>query len=169
MTEKRKAAAKKPKPAAKKKAPAKKAAPKASKSADLKTKPTGVNVDAFIAAVENDTRRRDAKTLLSMMKKITGEKPVMWGPTMIGFGSCHYKYESGHEGDMFAVGFSPRKANMVLYVLGSTGEGEPLLKKLGPHKHGKSCLYVTDLSKVDLGVLEQIVEKSYKATKTKWG
>lgn len=177
MTIKRKAATKKLKPGANlkpakqaaKKAPAKKAAKKPAKSADVKTKPTEASVEGFIGAVENETRRKDAKTLLAMMKRVTGEKPKMWGPSMIGFGEYHYKYDSGREGDMLAVGFSPRKANTVLYVLGSLGEDEPLLKKLGPYKHGKSCLYVTDLSKVDLGVLEQIVVKSYKATKAKWG
>jgi len=136
--------------------------------ADLKTKPTAASVSSFINAVENETRRKDAKTLLAMMKKVTGEKPTMWGPSIIGFGSYHYKYESGREGDFMAVGFSPRKANMVLYVLGSLGEDEPLLKKLGPYKHGKSCLYVTSLDKVDMKVLEKIVEKSYKTTKKKW-
>ena len=151
---------------AKKKAPAKKAS---AKKADLKTKPTSVSVSSFIDAVENETRRKDAKTLLAMMKKVTGEKPKMWGPSIIGFGEYHYKYESGREGDMLAVGFSPRKANMVLYVLGSLGDDEPLLKKLGPYKCGKSCLYVGPLDTVDLGVLEKIVVKSYKETKAKWG
>ena len=168
MTVQRKAATKKLKPGANFK-PKKPATKKAAKKADVKTRPTGVSVDKFIAAVENETRRRDAKTLLAMMKKVTGEKPKMWGPSIIGFGVYHYKYDSGREGDMCAVGFSPRKANMVLYVLGSLGADEPLLKKLGPHKHGKSCLYVGDLSKVDLGVLEKIAAKSYKATKAKWG
>ena len=151
---------------AKKKAPAKKAS---AKKADLKTKPTSVSVSSFIDAVENETRRKDAKTLLAMMKKVTGEKPKMWGPSIIGFGEYHYKYESGREGDMLAVGFSPRKANMGLYVLGSLGDDEPLLKKLGPYKCGKSCLYVGPLDTVDLGVLEKIVVKSYKETKAKWG
>ncbi len=177
MTVKRKAAGKKLKSGAKvtskkttRKAPAKKAADKkASKKADVKTRPTSKSVTAFINSVENETRRKDAKTLLAMMKKVTGEKPKMWGPSMIGFGEYHYKYESGREGDMLAVGFSPRKANLALYVLGSLGEDEPLLKKLGPYKNGKSCLYITSLDKVDLGVLEKIVAKSYKATKTKWG
>lgn len=160
----------KPKKTAKK-SPAKKAAKKPaprSKKADLKTKPTAVSVEDFIRAVENETRRKDAKTLLAMMKKVTGERPKMWGPSIVGFGEYHYKYESGREGDMLAVGFSPRKANVVLYVLGSLGEDEPLLKKLGPYKHGKSCLYLTDLSKVDLKALEDIVAKSYKAAKAKW-
>lgn len=169
MAVKRTTAAKK---ATKKKAASKKAkapAKKASKKADLKTKPTAASVSSFINSVENETRRKDARTLLAMMKKVTGEKAKMWGPSMIGFGEYHYKYESGREGDMLAVGFSPRKANMVLYVLGSLGEDEPLLKKLGPYKHGKSCLYVSSLDKVDLAVLEKIVAKSYKATKKKWG
>lgn len=183
MTTRTKAPTKKLKPgaavaktakAAKKKAPAKTTAKKTAKKsvksgADNKTRPTEANVAAFIEAVESDTRRRDAKTLLAMMKKVTGETPRMWGPSIIGFGEYHYKYESGREGDMLAVGFSPRKANMVLYVLGSLGEDEPLLEKLGPYKNGKSCLYVTDLAKIDLAVLEKIVAKSYKATKAKWG
>ncbi|GJL92470.1 DUF1801 domain-containing protein [Hyphococcus sp.] len=156
------------KASAKEKASAKKAAKKSVK-ADLKTKPTAMSVSSFIDAVENETRRKDAKTLLAMMKKVTGEKPKMWGASIIGFGTYHYKYESGREGDMLAVGFSPRKANMVLYVLGSLGDDEPLLQQLGPYKNGKSCLYVNALEKVDLGVLEKIVVKSYKTTKAKWG
>lgn len=177
MTIKRKAASKKLKPGAiikskktTKKAPAKKVpAKKATKKAGPKTRPTSQSVTAFINGVKHETRRKDAKTLLAMMKKVTGEKAKMWGPSMIGFGEYHYKYESGREGDMLAVGFSPRSANMALYVLGSLGEDEPLLKKLGPYKNGKSCLYITSLDKVDLGVLEKIVAKSYKATKAKWG
>ena len=177
MTIKRKAASKKLKPGAiikskktTKKAPAKKVpAKKATKKAGPKTRPTSQSVTAFINGVKHETRRKDAKTLLAMMKKVTGEKAKMWGPSMIGFGEYHYKYESGREGDMLAVGFSPRGANMALYVLGSLGEDEPLLKKLGPYKNGKSCLYITSLDKVDLGVLEKIVVKSYKATKAKWG
>ncbi len=189
MTVKRKAATKKlkagakitPKKAPAKKKTAKKAPPKktaskktpakrpAAKKADLKTKPTGQRVKAFIDGVENETRRKDALTLLAMMEKLTGEKAKMWGPSMIGFGEYHYKYESGREGDMLAVGFSPRKTNMALYVLGSLDDDEPLLKKLGPYKRGKSCLYLTSLDKTDFSVLEKIVAKSYKATKAKWG
>ncbi len=136
--------------------------------AENKTKPTRVSVTAFINAVENETRRRDAKTLLAMMKKITGEKPKMWGPTIIGFGEYHYKYASGREGDMLLVGFSPRKANMVLYVMGSIAENDPLRKKLGKYKTGRSCLYVNKLEDVDPKVLEKIIEKSYKTTKKNW-
>lgn len=136
--------------------------------ADMKTKPTAVSVTAYINGVENETRRKDAKTLLAMMKKVTGEKPKMWGPSIIGFGEYHYKYESGREGDTLNVGFSPRKANMVLYVMGSIPEDDPLRKKLGKYKTGKSCLYVNKLDDVDLKTLEKIIDKSYKATKKRW-
>lgn len=154
--------------AVKRKTASKKAATKASRTSDVKTKPTSQSVTAFINAVENETRRKDAKTLLALMKKVTGEKPVMWGPSIIGFGEYHYKYESGREGDFMLVGFSPRKANMVLYVLGSLGEDEPLLKKLGSHKRGVGCLYVKSLDTVDAGILGKIVAKSYKTTKMRW-
>lgn len=137
--------------------------------AENKTKPTGTSVTAFIGAVDNETRKRDAKTLLAMMKKITGEKAKMWGPSIIGFGEYHYKYDSGREGDMLNVGFSPRKANLALYVMGSIAEDDPLREKLGKYKTGKSCLYINKLDDVDLIVLEKIIAKSYKATIKKYG
>lgn len=137
--------------------------------AENKTKPTRASVTAFINAVENQTRKRDAKTLLAMMKEITGEKAKMWGPSIIGFGEYHYKYESGREGDMLNVGFSPRKANMALYVMGSIAEDDPLREKLGKYKTGKSCLYINKLEDVDLTVLKKVIAKSYKATLEKYG
>lgn len=153
----------------KRKAPAKKTKKTAKlKSADMKTAPTKASVTAFINAVENETRRRDAKTLLALMKKLTGDKPTMWGPSIIGFGEYHYKYESGREGDMLLVGFSPRKANMVLYVLGSLKDDDPLLGKLGKFKRGRSCLYVNKLEDVDMKVLEKVIKKSYETTKRNW-
>lgn len=160
----------KKKKTAKKKATTKKTAKKktAKKSASAVTVPTGASVAKFISAVENETRRKDAKTLLALMKKVTGDKPVMWGPSIVGFGEYHYKYDSGREGDFMLVGFSPRKANMVLYVLGCLGGDEPLLKKLGKHKHGVSCLYVNKLDDIDLGVLEKLIEKSYETTSKRW-
>jgi uncharacterized protein DUF1801 len=136
--------------------------------AENKTRPEKASVAAFINAVENEPRKRDAKTILTMMKKVTGEKPVMWGPSIIGFGQYHYKYESGREGDSLNVGFSPRKANMVLYVLGSLKDDDPLLSKLGKHKRGRACLYINKLEDVDVKILEKIVGKSYKATKKRW-
>lgn len=127
-----------------------------------------MSVAAFINDVENEVRRKDAKRLLAMMKGITGEKPKLWGPSIIGFGEYHYKYESGREGDMLLVGFSPRKSNLVLYVLGSIEDDDPLLVELGKFKRGKSCLYIKSLENVDIKILEHLVSKSFKATKTRW-
>ena len=134
-----------------------------------KTKPTRASVTAFLNGVENETRRRDAKTVLALMKKVTGEKPKMWGPSIVGFGQYHYKYASGREGDAANVGFSPRKANLVLYVMGSISEDDPLRDKLGKYKTGRGCLYINKLEDVDMKVLEKIIEKSYKKTIRKYG
>ena len=131
--------------------------------AEAKTKPSIVNVDAFIAAVEKPVRREDALVLREMMERVTGEPATMWGPSIIGFGSYHYKYASGHEGDTCRVGFSPRSANLVLYT-GSFPEYAALLERLGKHKVGKGCLYVNKLADVDLSVLEEIIRHSYKST-----
>ena len=129
--------------------------------AEIKTKPTEVTVDSFIEAVENPTRREDARRVREMMERITGCEPKMWGPSIIGFGSYRYKYDSGHEGTMCRLGFSPRKAQLVLYVLtGVEGEAE-LLSRLGKHKIGKSCLYLGKLVDVDMGVLEELVSRSW--------
>jgi hypothetical protein len=123
---------------------------------EIKTKATDVSVDDFIAAVPVPQRREDARTLRAMFERLTGEPAKMWGPTIIGFGSYHYQYESGHSGTMCRMGFSPRKAELVLYVL--TGfEGQPdLLARLGRHKTGKVCLYIKKLPDVDEAVLEEI-------------
>jgi len=137
--------------------------------AENKTKPEKASVAAFINGVENETRKSDAKVILALMKKVTSKKPVMWGPSIVGFGQYHYKYESGRQGDFLNVGFSPRKANMVLYVLGSLKDDDPLLSKLGKHKTGRSCLYINKLEDVDEKILIKIIDKSYKATKKRWG
>ncbi len=134
-----------------------------------KTLPTKQSVSDFLKTVENVDRLRDAKTLLAIFKKITGKKATMWGPSIIGFGQYHYVYESGREGDMLIVGFSPRKANMVLYVLGSINDDDPLLEKLGTYKTGRACLYIKKLEDVNLPILEQIIEKSFAKTIEKWG
>ena len=129
--------------------------------AETKTKPTEVGVESFIDAVENPTRREDARTVCAMMERITGEEPRMWGPSIIGFGSYHYKYDSGHEGIACRLGFSPRKAQLVLYVLTETeGEAE-LLARLGKHKIGKCCLYINKLADVDMGVLETLTRRAW--------
>ncbi|TRW14163.1 DUF1801 domain-containing protein [Glacieibacterium frigidum] len=132
--------------------------------AETKTKPTSVSVDDFIASVEKPVRRADAATLCDLMARVTGETPTMWGPTIIGFGTYHYRYASGHEGDMCRVGFSPRAANLVLYV-GSFPELDSLLGRLGKFKGSKSCLYVNKLADIDLAVLEDIIRRSYEAAR----
>lgn len=131
--------------------------------AETKTKPTDVSVDDFIAGVEKPVRRADAKILRDMMERVTGEPATMWGPTIVGFGSYHYRYASGHEGDSCRVGFSPRSANLVLYV-GGFPEYEALLGRLGKHKRSKACLYINKLADVDLEVLEEIARRTYAAT-----
>jgi hypothetical protein len=154
----KKPAAKKVPPArAAKKAPAKKAAKKSA----LKTTPTPVSVRDFLAGVDDPERRKDAETALSIYKAITGLDPKMWGPSIIGYGSYHYKYDSGREGDMCAAGFSPRSSSMVFYIMGGAPGADPLFKRLGKYKTGKSCLYVKRLSDVDVGVLGQIIARSW--------
>lgn len=130
--------------------------------AETRTRPTQVNVDDFIAAVEKPVRRADAGVVRDMMERVTGEPATMWGPTIIGFGTCHYRYASGHEGDMCRVGFSPRSANLVLYVGGFPGF-EELLGKLGKHRRSRACLYLNKLADVDLGVLEEIARRTFEA------
>jgi hypothetical protein len=131
--------------------------------AEIKTRPTQVNVDDFIAAIEKPVRRADAEVIRGMMERVTGEPATMWGPTIVGFGTYHYRYASGHEGDMCRVAFSPRSANLVFYV-GGFPEYEALLERLGKHKRSKACLYVNKLADVDLDILEQIVRRTYAAT-----
>ena len=133
--------------------------------ADNKTKPTELSVTAYIDALTDETRRADARALVKLMRSVTGEKPKMWGPSIVGFGNCHYVYESGRQGDMPLTGFSPRKAATVLYGLTGFGEAEALLAKLGKHTTGKGCLYVKKLADVDRKVLEALVLKSVAARK----
>ena len=125
-----------------------------------KTKPTDQDVIDFLNDVEHKTRRQDGFTLLEMMQEITGEEAVMWG-SIIGFGSYHYKYESGREGDMPLIGFSPRKQSMTLYIMPGFDDYEDLLGKLGKHKIGKACLYVNKLADVDADVLRKLIKRSY--------
>jgi hypothetical protein len=130
---------------------------------DTKTKPTQSNVNAFIETVANPQRRADAKALLDTMERITGEPATMWGPTIIGFGTYHYRYASGHEGDMCRVGFSPRAANLVLYV-GGFPDYDALLEKLGKHKRSKACLYINTLADVSIDVLGEITLRTFETT-----
>ena len=125
--------------------------------AENKTQVTDVDPATFIASVEHPTRRTDAEYLLAMMRRVTGCEPQMWGPSIVGFGRYHYRYESGREGDFMITGFSPRKANLVVYVLPGYDDISDDLAELGKHKIGKSCLYINKLADVDLTVLERIV------------
>ena len=137
--------------------------------AENKTKPTEVSVTAYIEAITDESKRADAKALVKLMQKASGEKPKMWGPSIIGFGSYHYKYESGREGDMPVIAFSPRKAATVLYNLTGSSASAPLLAKLGKHTTGKGCLYIEKMSDVDLKVLESMLAKALAAKRAKQG
>jgi hypothetical protein len=129
--------------------------------AEVKTRKTAASVDDFIAAVTNETRREDARTVLKLMQKVTGKKPKMWGGSIVGFDEYHYRYETGHEGDICMIGFSPRASALTLYTLADFAERDALLKQLGKHKTGKGCLYINKLADVDLKVLETIVRTAY--------
>lgn len=126
--------------------------------AELKTKPTAVSVESFLDKVADAQQREDSFKVLAMMKEITGLKPKMWGPSIIGFGEYHYKYASGHEGDCCLTGFSPRKGSLSLYIMPGFERYTHLLKRLGKHKTGKSCLYVKRLADIDVAVLREMIE-----------
>lgn len=132
---------------------------------DLKTKPGEGSVTAFINSVENEKRREDAFVMLDIMKGITKEEPKLWGPSIVGFGSYHYKYESGREGDWFLTGFSPRKANLTVYVMSGFEKHKTLMKRLGKYKTGSSCLYIKKLEDVDMKVLKELIKKSVQIMK----
>ncbi len=125
--------------------------------AENKTKATGASVENYLAAIADEARRKDCQVLVKLMTKATKEQPKMWGTSIVGFGSYHYKYESGREGDSCLTGFASRKGDISVYIVASSAGQEKLLAKLGKHKMGKGCLYVRRLSDVDLEVLEQLV------------
>jgi len=125
-------------------------------SYEAKTKPTEISVDDFIKANATDQKREDCYTLIHLMEKLTGKKAKMWGSSIVGFDSYHYKYTSGHEGDSCILGFSPRKAAISLYVFMPTKENEELLKNLGKYKMGKACIYIKKLADIDLKIGEKM-------------
>ena len=136
--------------------------------AELKTKPTGAGVDAFIDAVPDPQRREDARKLRDMMERLSGEPAAMWGPSIIGFGRYRYKYDSGHEGEMARSGFSPRARELVVYIAGGFPRHQALMDRLGKHRTGKSCLYIRRLSDVDESVLEALVAESLAYMREKY-
>ena len=133
-----------------------------------KTKPTDVSVDEFIANVMPDRRREDALILNQLFKDVTGWQPQMWGPSLIGYGCYHYVYDSGREGDFLATGFSPRKANLVLYIMPGYQDFGHILDKLGKHKLGKACLYINKLADVDIDVVAEIIRAGVDDLGTRW-
>ena len=135
----------------------------------LKTTQNEADVNAFLDAVENPRRRADARQVLDLIQAVTGEPPKMWGSSIVGFGSYHYRYASGREGDWPVAGFSPRKQNLVIYIMPGFSDYGDLLGKLGKFRTGKSCLYVNKLDDVDLELLEQLVRESVKEMKRRYG
>ena len=127
---------------------------------DLKTKPTGKSVSEFINAIEDPGKRADCKAIMKMMQEATGARPKMWGPSIVGYGSYRYKYESGREGEWFLSGFSPRKQATTLYIMAGFKRYNDLMKKLGKHKTGRSCLYIKRLDDIDTKVLKQLIRES---------
>lgn len=134
--------------------------------AEAKTRPGTGDVGDFVAGIADAAKRKDAEALMVLLGEATGEPPVLWG-TMIGFGNYHYRYDSGHEGDTFEVGFAPRNAEFSIYLMGEDSRREELLARLGKHRMGKGCLYVKRLSEVDVGVLRELVKGSVRAVRGK--
>lgn len=133
---------------------------------ELKTRPTDANVNDFVAHIDDAQKQADAHTLIQLMSEVSGEPALMWGANMIGFGSYRYPYASGHQGEFFALGFSPRKNNLTLYMMNGFENEAALMTQLGKHKTGKSCLYIRRLSDVNMPILRTLLEKSLIHLKT---
>ena len=127
---------------------------------ELITKPTNKSVDEFLKKVENPTKREDSLKILELMKEVTKEEPVMWGDSIVGFGSYHYKYASGREGDWFLIGFSPRKQNLTVYLMTGFEKYQEILKNLGKYKTGKPCLYINKLKEINIQSLRELILES---------
>ena len=137
-------------------------------TAKMKTVPTAADVDAFIDAVEDPRKREDSRAIAAMMAEATGAPARMWGSSIVGFGSYHYRYASGREGDFMETGFSPRKRALTLYIMAGFSEYGELLAKLGKHTTGRSCLYIKRLADVDQDVLREMVERSVRYIRDKY-
>jgi hypothetical protein len=135
--------------------------------AEPKTRPTGASVTGFLKQVE-PKRRADCKAIAKLMREVTGKRPQMWGSSIVGYGSYHYRYASGREGEWPTVGFSPRKQDLTLYIMAGFSRYESLLAKLGKFKHGKSCLYIKKLEDVDMRVLERLIRESVAHVLKRW-
>jgi hypothetical protein len=135
--------------------------------AELKTKKNRASVQKFIAGIADESRRQDCEAVIGIMKQITKDEPSMWGPSIVGFGSYHYTYASGREADWFVTGFSPRKQNLTLYIMSGFKGYDELLQQLGPHKTGKSCLYLKRLDDVHVPTLKKLIRQSVAHVKTR--
>jgi len=133
--------------------------------AETKTKPTNESVESFLNKISDEERRKDCFQVAKIMEEITGEKPKMWGPSIVGFGSYHYKYDSGREGDWLVTGFSPRKKDLTLYMMMGFEKHPELMEKLGKHSAAKSCLYIKRLSDVHVPTLKKLIKSSVKDLK----
>lgn len=134
-----------------------------------KTQETDASVEAFLDGIAHDRRRRDSVVVHEIMRRVTGCEPRMWGPSIVGFGRYHYKYDSGREGDLFLTGFSPRKQALTVYIMPGFREYEDLMAGLGKHKTGRSCLYINKLDDVDLATLETLIRLSVTFMRQKYG
>lgn len=137
--------------------------------AELKTRKTGASVRAFLDGIEDEQKRRDAKAVAKILKRVTGAPPKMWGPSIVGYGHYHYVYDSGRENNWFLAGFSPRQQALTVYIMSGFEGHDALMKKLGKHSTGKSCLYIKRLDDVDLEVLEELVARSVAAIRERYG
>ncbi|HKO44919.1 MAG TPA: DUF1801 domain-containing protein [Pyrinomonadaceae bacterium] len=135
---------------------------------ELKTKPTKVSAESHIAAITNEEQRSDAQKLVALMRRVTRQKPVMWGPSIVGFGSYHYQYATGHEGDSALAGFAVRGRELVVYIAQGFEGRDALLAKLGKHRTGNVCVYIKRLADIDLKVLETLVARSIEHTKRRY-
>ena len=137
--------------------------------AELKTRPTGASVENFLASVKNETRRTDAHAVLDLMQRVTGEEPTIWGTSIVGFGTYRYTNTQGKDFEWFLTGFSPRKSNLVCYIMPGYGAFDEVMERLGKHKTGKACLYINKLADVDMAVLEELVDKSVASMRERYG
>lgn len=137
-------------------------------TAENKTQPTEQSVESFLDSVDDEQKRADSYTLLKLIGEITGDKPVMWGSSIVGFGTYHYKYASGREGDFMVTGFSPRKRNLTIYIMLGFDQYAQILSRLGKYKTGRSCLYVNKLADIDVDVLRELLEADVKHMREKY-
>jgi uncharacterized protein YdhG (YjbR/CyaY superfamily) len=136
--------------------------------AELKTQPTRASVTEFLAGIDDRQQRADAKKVAAMMRRATGKRAKMWGASIVGYGSYHYKYASGREGDFMITGFSPRKQALTVYIMPGFSGLKKMMEKLGKYKTGKSCLYIKNLSDVDEKVLERLIDESVRQMRKRY-